>query len=306
MTNLSHSFSLNFDSRAYHQAFGAESAGEFGNIHEVKPIEGLVDVLVPTYQHEQYIRECIDSIFAQDYGNFLVHVFDDFSTDGTAHELEQLQAKWGSRLRVYRNLERQGSGSASILHQAPNLRGEFWAVVEGDDFWLTSDKLTKQVSILKSNPQAVAAASKTEMRNELTGEIIVIEPDVREWNYFDLILNSDRFRHYAHISGILWRNIYPGQNVPYPKNFSRPNAVRGEVILMHEVLRETRGSVILYDEVTSVYRFTGSGIWSSLTEDQRREKNEVLNQVINARRPMWLKAIAVLRLPKILDIWSLN
>lgn len=257
----------------------------------MRPISGLVDVLVPTYQHEPYIDECIDSIFAQDYGNFLVHVFDDCSTDGTAQKLERLQAKWGSRLRVYRNLERQGSGSASILHQSPNLRGQFWAVVEGDDFWVKSDKLSQQVSILELNPRAVAAASKTEMRNEITGEISVIEPDVREWNYFDLILNSDRFRHYVHISSIVWRNIYPGQNVPYPKNFSRPNAVRGEVILMHEVLRDTRGSVVLYDEITSVYRFTGSGIWSSLTEDQKRQNNEVMNEALWKRRPSWLKLV---------------
>lgn len=272
----------------------------------MKPISGPVDVLVPTYQHEPYIDECIDSIFAQDYGNFLVHVFDDCSTDGTAQKLERLQAKWGSRLRVYRNLERQGSGSASILHQSPNLRGEFWAVVEGDDFWVKSDKLTQQVSILTSNPQAVAVASKTEMRNELTGQITVIEPDVQEWNYFDLILNSDRFRHYVHISSILWRNSHPEQNLPYPKHYSRPNAVRGEVILMHEVLRETRGSVILYDEITSVYRFTGGGIWSSLTEDQQLQKNEVMNEALWKRRPLWLKTIAALRLSKILDIWSLN
>ena len=257
----------------------------------MKPISGLVDVLVPAYQHEQYIRECIDSIFAQDYGNFLVHVFDDSSTDGTAHELEQLRAKWGPRLRVYRNLERQGSGSASILYQAPNLRGEFWAVVEGDDFWLTSDKLTKQVFTLKSNPQAVAAASKTELRNEITGQISVIEPDVREWNYFDLILNSTRFRHYVHISSILWRNFYPAQNLPYPKLYSSTKALKGEVILMHELLRETRKSVVLLDEITSVYRHSGSGIWSRLDDGQKLLSNEKAERQILSSRPIWIKLL---------------
>lgn len=257
----------------------------------MRAISGLVDVLIPTFQHEEYIDECIGSVFAQNYDNFLVHVFDDNSADTTFEKLSILQAKWGPRLRVYRNSQRLGDGGDSILHQAPNLRGEFWAILEGDDLWLTADKLTQQVSILRSNPKAVAVASKTEMRNLESGEVTVIEPDVNTWNYLDLILNSSRLRHYVHISSIVWRNSYSDRNIPWPDEYCKKGSLKGEVILMHEILRDTRGLVVLHDEITSVYRFTGSGIWSSLTEENRSVWTKKLNSNIKSRRPAWLKLV---------------
>jgi hypothetical protein len=86
----------------------------------------------------------------------------------------------------------------------------------------------------------------------------------------------------------------------------RPNAVRGEVILMHEVLRDTRGSMILCDEITSVYRFTGSGIWSSLTLGQQRQKNEEQTAFIRKWRPAWLKLADGLGLSKRFRLKRLN
>jgi glycosyltransferase involved in cell wall biosynthesis len=246
----------------------------------------------------------VDSIFAQDYKNFIVHVFDDCSTDGTQNKLSQLQLKWGSNLKIYRNVERQGSGSASILHQKPKLEGEFWALVEGDDFWVQENKLTQQVSILRSTSRAVAVASKTEMRNLVSGEVSVIEPDVTEWNYYDLILNSNRFRHYVHISSILWRNSY--QNTLFPSQYTKVNAMRGEVILVHEILKDTKGSIILYDEITSVYRYTGKGIWSELTEEQQFQLNKDLDAKIESMRPAWVKIASRLGLSRILNSKSLN
>jgi glycosyltransferase involved in cell wall biosynthesis len=248
----------------------------------------------------------VDSIFAQDYKNFIVHVFDDCSTDGTQNKLNQLQLKWGSNLKIYRNLERQGSGSASIIHQKPKLEGEFWALVEGDDFWVRDNKLTQQIAILLSAPRAVAVASKTEMRNLVSGEVSIIEPDVTEWNYFDLILNSNKYKHYVHISSILWRNSYPSQNAPYPSQYMKANAMRGEVILMHEILKDTKRSIILYDEITSVYRYTGTGIWSELTDEQQFQLNKDLIATIKSGRPTWVKIAPRLGLSKLLNSKSLN
>jgi glycosyltransferase involved in cell wall biosynthesis len=272
----------------------------------VKPISGLVDVLVPTYEHEEYIEECINSVFAQDYNNFIVHVFDDNSRDNTFDRLSKLQAKWGTRMRVYRNIQRLGNGEESILHHAPNLTGEFWALVEGDDFWLTPNKLTQQVSLLNSNPQAVAIASKTEMQNINAGKISVIEPDVSQWNYWDLILNAKRSRHYVHISSILWRNSYPDQNIPWPVEYLESATLKGEVMLMHEILKDTGSSVILLDKVTSVYRVTGNGVWSSLTEDEKLGFNARLNSAILGRRPAWVKLVMRAGLSKILSHKCLN
>ena len=272
----------------------------------MKRLNGLVDVLVPTYLHESYILECIESIFSQDYSKFQVHVFDDCSPDSTQEILTSLQAKWGDRLKVYRNPKRLGSGSQSIIRHAPRLKGEFWAVLEGDDVWVDVHKLTRQVELLQESPQAIASASMTEMRNEITGESSIIRPDVSEWNYFDLILNADRYSHYAHISSILWRNYNSGRKTPYPKGFVRLKEMRSEITLMHEILRDSKGSVVLYSQVTSVYRYSGKGIWSGLTREQQEQKNNLLKTVIARRRPLWVKLLIHIGLSRIPKAKSLN
>jgi glycosyltransferase involved in cell wall biosynthesis len=256
----------------------------------VKSFSGLVDVLVPTYQHEPYIQECIDSIFAQDYGNFLVHVFDDCSTDGTGHKLEQLQAKWGPRLKVYRNLERQGSGSSSILYQSTKLGGEFWALLEGDDFWVKSDKLSKQVETLNRYKRTVAVGTDWLVLNEVDGVTFRDGPMARHFNFYDLILNSQHKTHFTHISTILWRSHFPPNPVPWPPRILLNQIPRGDVSLVFETLLQTGLDIRVLDEVTSVYRFSGKGIWSNLSKEERAQENEDLNNRLTMSIPLSMRA----------------
>jgi len=265
------------------------SDGVFGNVHEVKPISGLVDVLVPTYQHESYIQECIDTVFAQDYGNFRVHVFDDCSTDGTAHKLEKLQAKWGPRIRIYRNLERQGSASSSILHHAPTFEGEFWAYLEGDDYWFRSDKLSKQVETLNTHKRTVAVGTDWMVLNELDGVSFRDGPMARHFNFYDLVLNSKRKTHFTHISTILWRSHFPFNPISWPPRIVLNQIPRGDVSLVFETLLQTGLEMRIMDEVTSVYRFSGKGIWSRISEEERFRENEDLNNCLTRSIPRSIK-----------------
>jgi glycosyltransferase involved in cell wall biosynthesis len=255
----------------------------------VKPISGLVDVLVTAYQHEPYIQECIDSIFAQDYGNFLVHVFDDCSTDGTSQKLELLQAKWGPRLRVYRNLERQGSGSASILHQAPKLGGEFWAIIDGDDYWVKSDKLSKQIETLNRYKGTVAVGTDWMVLNEIDGVTFRDGPTARHFNFYDIVLNSHRKTHFTHISTILWRSHFPPNPVPWPPRIVLNQIPRGDVSLVFETLLQTGLEIRIIDEVTSVYRFSGKGVWSSLSAEERVREDKDLNNRLTQSIPLSMR-----------------
>jgi len=265
------------------------SNAAFGKVYEVKSILGLVDILVPTYQHESYIQECINSIFEQDYGNFIAHVFDDCSTDGTARKLEQLQAKWGPRLRVYRNLERQGSGSSSILYQAPKLVGEFWALVEGDDYWVKSDKLSKQVETLKRYKRTVAVGTDWMVLNELDGVTFRDGPMARHFNFYDLILNSQRKTHFTHVSTILWRSHFPPKPVSWPHRIVQNEIPQGDWPLVFETLLQTGLEIRILDQVTSVYRFSGKGAWSSISTEKRARENEDLNNRLTASIPLSMR-----------------
>lgn len=52
-----------------------------------------ITVCVPVYNVERYLRECLDSIFSQDYPHFDVVMVDDGSTDGSGAICDEYAAK---------------------------------------------------------------------------------------------------------------------------------------------------------------------------------------------------------------------
>ena len=59
----------------------------------------LISVVVPVYNVEDYLQECLDSLLAQTYPNFEVILVDDASTDGSGSLCDGC-AERDSRVRV--------------------------------------------------------------------------------------------------------------------------------------------------------------------------------------------------------------
>ncbi|MBL8860013.1 MAG: glycosyltransferase [Planctomycetes bacterium] len=106
----------------------------------------LVSVIVPTFDGEQFVRETLESVLAQDYSPIEVIVCDDGSRDGTLGILES----YGSRLSVVRQ-KNQGVAAARN-RAAQDARGEFIAFLDHDDVW-EPNMLTTLVPLLAARPE---------------------------------------------------------------------------------------------------------------------------------------------------------
>ena len=53
----------------------------------------LVSIVVPAYNHEDYVVECVESVLAQDYPNIELIVINDGSTDSTGARIEEFLKK---------------------------------------------------------------------------------------------------------------------------------------------------------------------------------------------------------------------
>ena len=71
-----------------------------------------VEILLATYNGEQYIREQLDSILNQDYENWIVRACDDASTDRNYEILEEYKEKFPEQFVVEKN--EKGFGSAKL------------------------------------------------------------------------------------------------------------------------------------------------------------------------------------------------
>jgi len=101
----------------------------------------LVSVIMNCLNCERYVREAIDSVYAQTYGNWEIIFVDDASTDGSA----QIAKGYDDRLHYVCSKEIVSLGAARNLALSQT-KGDFLAFLDCDDLWLPQ-KLEKQIPL---------------------------------------------------------------------------------------------------------------------------------------------------------------
>ena len=92
-----------------------------------------VSVIIPMYNAEKYIGECLDSILNQTFQDFEVIVVDDCSTDSSRAVVESYLEKFGGRLQLVRTLTNSGGGAFPRKKGVKLSRGEYLLIVDNDD-----------------------------------------------------------------------------------------------------------------------------------------------------------------------------
>ncbi|MDO5331720.1 MAG: glycosyltransferase [Bacillota bacterium] len=114
-------------------------------------IEGLVSIVMPTYNCGKYILDSIDSVLAQTYTNWELIIIDDCSTDNTKEIVDcVIKENLNKSIAVYQNETNKGV-SFSRNYAVSKARGEYIAFLDSDDMWMP-DKLQKQVDVAILNP----------------------------------------------------------------------------------------------------------------------------------------------------------
>ena len=114
----------------------------------------LISVMMPTYNNAKYIKQAIESVYAQKYGNLEIIVVDDGSTDNTKEILKQYKNI------KYFYIEHKGISFARNTALA-NSKGEYVAFCDSDDYWLP-EKLNTQVQYFKEHPNCEIVFTKYE------------------------------------------------------------------------------------------------------------------------------------------------
>lgn len=109
-----------------------------------------ISVVIPTYNQPDLLRETLDSVFAQTFGDYEVIVVNDGSTDTTAGRLEEMRATYGERLRVITTTN--GGVGAARNRGIDEARGKYVATLDHDDIWLPR-KLEVQFGFMEAHPE---------------------------------------------------------------------------------------------------------------------------------------------------------
>ena len=126
--------------------------------------EIAVTVYCLAYNHEKYIGQCLDSLVNQKVSfPYQIIVHDDASTDGTRAIIEDYVKKYPEIIRPIYEKENQYSKKTGIVKNiiAPLVIGKYVAVCEGDDYWISSEKLQKQYDVMEAHPQCGLCLHRT-------------------------------------------------------------------------------------------------------------------------------------------------
>ena len=221
-----------------------------------------MSVCVPTYQHAPYIGEALDSILMQQT-DFSVEILlgEDESTDGTRGICMEYAEMYPEVIRLFLNSRKdviyvngRPTGRRNLITLLNKARGKYIAILPGDDYWTSSNKLQKQVNILDTHPNIIACHHWLLEKREI-GEV-GLYPTRQGYcaktrtSARDIFLNRVRIKDKT----VLFRNVVD-ENF-FPDWFL---TVRfGDVGL--SFLLGRFGDFYFIDEPMAIYRVTGKGV----------------------------------------------
>jgi glycosyltransferase involved in cell wall biosynthesis len=132
----------------------------------------LISILVPSYNHERYVIDCLDSIFNLKYPRLELLVSDDRSQDGTFHLAEQWARDHADRFEhalVVRQDKNLGlAGNLQFLFDSA--KGVYLACIASDDMFVES-AMARRVEFLQKNPGLDAIFGNAQYISESGGVI---------------------------------------------------------------------------------------------------------------------------------------
>lgn len=163
----------------------------------------MVSVIIPVYNAEKYIRECLDSVLDQTMNQLEVICIDDGSTDNSLHILQEYQLA-DARIKLI-SQKNQGSGPARNkgLEEA---NGRYVAFLDADDFWHDKYALGKVVKAAEENESIVTGAFWGNYKdgrytrssfhgkyfvNEMNGKWIDFEDEQSVFYYWSYLFRKD-------------------------------------------------------------------------------------------------------------------
>lgn len=146
---------------------------EFGNIRKQnkdRKLDKLVSVIIPAYNHEQYIQESIKSVINQTYKNIELIVIDDGSKDSTWQKICEMQSECEKRFTRTILKTKENEGIAETLKQLHTLTSGEYVIIQSSDDIMKPSSIQKFVDFLNNNEDYALVTCNNEFIDK-TGRI---------------------------------------------------------------------------------------------------------------------------------------
>jgi glycosyltransferase involved in cell wall biosynthesis len=247
--------------------------GAQGHESRQPPPRVRVTALVMTYNHLAVIEQAVESAIAQEVdGEYEILIADDCSTDGTPEIVGSYRDRFPELIRLL-PLERNMGENEVRARGTRAARGAYVALLDGDDYWTSAQKLRKQIEYLDRRPEcAICFHNAT----------VVYEDGSEEAHPFHSVNPTQRLSRSVPPETSVLQDVAAG-------NFMQTSSVMFRNGLIDEfpewyfraripdwpfhVLNAEHGRIGYIDEVLSAYRVHGGGAWSDRISHYREPKD---------------------------------
>lgn len=230
----------------------------------------MVTIQCITYNHEPYIRQCLEG-FVMQKANFRFEaiVHDDASTDGTVAIIREYAEKYPDIIKPIYETENQYSkrgfnGVFKIINK--HTHGKYVALCEGDDYWIDPLKLQKQVDFLEGNPECSMCCGGFVRREKRKADVPVIENKNCVHEFFFTLQDWGR-KWITMPLTIVYRRSYLAE---YLQKLDSYKYTR-DMHLVYHLLKMGKG--IYMSEILAVYRVHSGGMASGVSKEQNLVNN---------------------------------
>jgi alpha-1,3-rhamnosyltransferase len=116
--------------------------------------QSLVSVVIPCYNHEKYVQECIKSVIEQDYKKIELIIIDDGSVDRSVEAVLEMISVCEERFTRFEFRSRPNKGLCETLNEAIDwCSGHYLSIIASDDIMLTH-KVSMQLAVFEGKLEA--------------------------------------------------------------------------------------------------------------------------------------------------------
>lgn len=240
----------------------------------------LVTVFCMVYNHEPYLRQCLDGfVMQQTTFPFEAIVHDDASTDDSAAIIREYAEKYPDIIKpIYETENQYSKGAASEtgkkLDAAINPSSKYIAKCEGDDYWTDPLKLQKQVDFLETHPDFILCSGNYRCYSQEKKQFLFDGKATYDWlfvgnheydMYFEYSLDNYFDDWWVRTLTCLFHRRKYGAEI----NNKGYDSVRDDIIYYY-ILKQGKGALLR--DVLGVYRIHSGGVWSGNNKIDNKRK----------------------------------
>lgn len=239
----------------------------------------IVSIILPVYNAEQYIAECVDSVIKQSYSNWELIIIDDGSTDNTEKEINSFLQE-DSRIKYYRI---QNSGVSNARNYGLDKTSGKWIFFLDADDYLDENCLQKSISVSTTYNADIVVMSHYELDD--------LKNKCKKNNKFEQteLLNKDEimqnFLMTNKIGWEIWGKLFR-RDLLKKLYFNKSLRIGEDAVFLVSVLKRS-STLVLLKEYGYYYRLNTSSVMAQNFSDKNFDTIAAISKIYEEVEEMY-------------------